>query len=110
MEFIILAAAMVVGVAIGWQLREYAAMRKVQQMLKDSELLFDEEEKEDRTKMRLERHGDVIYAYSEEDGTFLAQGSDLKGLDTAIRARFPDRKFAIQEQNLIDIGVYHESV
>ena len=111
MEFVILFVAIIIGAYIGWYLREYAAMRKVHQMLKQSEGLFDEEVKGDpRTKMRLEKHGAMIYAYSEDDHTFLAQGIDLKELDANIRARFPDKKFSIQEQNLIDIGVYNESV
>jgi len=112
MEFIILFVAIIIGIGMGWYLREYAAMRKVHQMLKDAEELFNAEERTDanRTKMRLERHGEVIYAYKEEDDTFIAQGLTLKDLDENIRARFPDKKFTIQEQNLIDIGVFNESV
>ena len=74
MELIILFVAVFIGIGMGWYLREYAAMRKVHQMLRDSEELFNAEERTDanRTKMRLERHGEVIYAYKEEDDTFIA--------------------------------------
>ena len=111
MEFVILFGALVVGAYAGWQLREYYAIRQVAKLLKNTELVPPILEKEPRTKMRLERHSDVIYAYSEEDGSFIAQGKDLEALDDAIQSRFPERKFSVQEQNLIDIKAeYHESV
>lgn len=99
------------GISIGWWLREQHAIRKVHEFLEQAELAEAENEEDPRTKMRLEMHGDVIYAYTEETDEFLAQGSDLFELDTAIQKRYPGRKFSIQEQNLKDIGAkYHESV
>ena len=112
MEFVILFGAVIVGVAIGWNLREYHAMRKIHELLqKAEELEVKEGSVENRTKMRLEKHGELIYAFEEETDTFIAQGKDLLALDEAIRKRFPDKKFSVQEQNLKDIAVeYHESV
>jgi hypothetical protein len=111
MEFFILFGAVIVGVGMGWQLRELHAMHKVKQLLEHADSLQEEEPQEDRTKMRLERHGEVIYAFEEDTDSFIAQGKDLLDLDSAIRKRFPDKKFSVQEQNLKDIGAeYHESV
>jgi hypothetical protein len=114
MDFVILFGAFVFGMIGGWHLREYYAMRKVHQLLQQAEELSVESEQtsdEDRTKMRLERHGEVIYAFEEETDSFIAQGKDLLDLDSAIRKRFPDKKFTVQEQNLKDIGAeYHEPV
>lgn len=111
MDFVILFAALIIGAYAGWQLREYYAIRQVAKLLKSTELVETLTEPDNRTKMRLERHADMIYAYSEEDGSFIAQGNNLGELDTAIQSRFPERKFSVQEQNLIDIKAeYHESV
>lgn len=104
MEFIILIVGILIGTIIGWRLREYYAMRKVAELLEQAEQLAEEEDQEpDRVKIRLERHGDMLYAFEEETHTFIAQGKDLEDLDTAIVARFPGKKFSIKEQNLIDV-------
>ena len=109
MEFIILIIAVVFGFYFGWQARELWAMRQVHALLKHAE---EEQEPEgDRTKMRLEMHTDVIYAFNDEDDSFIAQGTDLHDLDKAIQARFPGKKFSVREDNLKEIGAqYHESV
>ncbi len=112
MEFIILAGAVVVGVFMGWHLRELYAIRKVKELIQQAEELAESEEPEpSRTKMRLERHGEVIYAFEHETDSFIAQGKDLLDLDAAIQKRYPDKKFSVQEDNLKEIGAkYHESV
>ena len=102
-----------IGVILGWYFREYYAMRVVHNLLKEvGEQVEDEEEPSgDRIKMRLERHGEVIYAFKDEDDSFIAQGKDLHELDKAIVARFPGQKFSVREQDLIDIKAdYHEPV
>ncbi len=112
MEFVILFGAVIVGAFAGWHLRELHAMHKIKELIAQAEEMENlvEEPEVQRTKMRLERFGETIYAY-EEDGTFIAQGKDLSELDDAIRKRFPEKKFSVQEDNLKEIGVkYHESV
>ncbi len=110
MEFIILGGAIIVGFLAGWHAREAYAMRVVDSLLKES-VRQEQEELESRTKMRLEKQGDVIYAFTHDTDEFIAQGKDLEELDNAIVARFPGKKFSVQEQNLIDIKAnYHEPV
>jgi hypothetical protein len=109
MEFLILFGALFVGVLLGWELRERHAMRIVNQLLEEMEEQ-EPEATEERTKMRIEKHGEGIYAFEEETDNFIAQGTDLFDLDKAIQARFPGKKFAIREDNLKEIGVSHESV
>jgi hypothetical protein len=113
MEIIILFIAALIGFAFGWHSREQWAIRQVHRLLESGELFKQDEDEPDvdRTKMRLERNGEVIYAFTVEDDSFIAQGKDLEDLDKAITARFPGKKFSVQEQNLIDIKAeYHESV
>ena len=111
MEILILFVVVAIGFGFGWQARELWAMRQVEALLRQVGELKEDEPEADRTKMRLEMHSDAIYAFSEEDNSFIAQGKDLSDLDTAIQARFPGKKFAVREDNLKEIGVkYHESV
>lgn len=112
MELIILVIVFGFGVAIGWVSRERYAMRVVSELIKQAEAEAEEHPPEkDRTRMLLERHGELIYAFEADGHTFIAQGKDLEDLDKAICARFPGKKFSVQEQNLIDIKAdYHESV
>jgi hypothetical protein len=113
MEFIILFGALMVGVLLGWEAREKWAIRQVHRLLADGEIQLnrvEDEEEEERTKMRVEKHSDLLYAFTVEDDSFIAQGKDLFELDAAIQARFPGKKFLIQEDNLKEIGISHESV
>ncbi len=101
MEFVILVGAVVVGFFSGWNARELYAIRKIDQLLKQVELT-EEPEKEDVERMTLEKHGNVIYAFTSSH-EFIAQGSTLEELDAAIQKRFPGRKFLIKESNLNDL-------
>jgi hypothetical protein len=107
MEFVILFGALMIGIYLGWEAREQWAIRQVRRLLDSGELFTEAEtgEEEERTKMRVEKHSDLLYAFTVEDDNFIAQGKDLEELDKAIQARFPGKKFSIQEDNLTDIGV-----
>lgn len=106
MEFVILAVALVIGFIAGWHGRERHAMNTIHKLLESAEEEVEEDEnKPDR--LRLERHGEMIYAYTAED-EFIAQGTDLFVLDEAIQKRFPGRKFLIKRENLEEVGADHE--
>jgi len=107
MEFVILAGAIVVGFIIGWQAREQWAIKQVKRILEEGDFQLEGEpdEEEERMRMRLEKHSGLIYAFADEDDSFIAQGADLSELDTAIQARFPGKKFSVREDNLKEIGV-----
>lgn len=107
MEFLILFGAVVVGFLVGWQARESYAIYQVRRLLEDGDIKLntdEDETEEERTKMRLEKHSGLIYAFADEDDSFIAQGTDLTELDLAIQARFPGKKFTVREDNLKDIG------
>jgi hypothetical protein len=105
MEFVILAGALILGFIAGWHGRERHAMNTIHKLLEAAEEEVEDENKPDR--LRLERHGEMIYAYTVED-EFIAQGNDLFVLDEAIQKRFPGRKFLIKKENLEEVGVSHE--
>jgi hypothetical protein len=105
MEFLILAGALVIGFYAGWVGREKYAMRTVLQILEQA--AEQEEQEEQRDRLSLERHGEIIYAYTTE-GEFIGQGNDLFALDEVIQKRFPGRKFLVKKENLEEVGASHE--
>ncbi len=108
MEFLILLGALVVGFIAGWNGRERHAMNTIHKILEEAEEA--EESAEQPERMRLERHGEVIYAFTVENDTFIAQGTTLEELDSAIQKRFPGKKFRIKESNLEEVEMNHERI
>lgn len=51
----------------------------------------------DRIQMKVERHGDVIYAFRVDNDDFICQGTDLAELKRNFVARFPGKDGAIIE-------------
>jgi hypothetical protein len=45
------------------------------------------------TELRIERVGDILYAYSKDDNQFVAQGVDLASVLESAKKRFPDTVF-----------------
>lgn len=52
-----------------------------------------EESVEDATSVKVERHGDMLYAYTKADDQFVAQGKNLQELLDQIKHKFPNQKF-----------------
>jgi hypothetical protein len=109
MEFLILLAALVFGFIAGWYGRERHAMLTIHKLLEAAEEA-EENNPDKPERMRLERHGEVIYAFTTETDTFIAQGSTLEELDAAIQKRFPGKKFLIKESNLEEVEMKHERI
>ena len=51
----------------------------------------------DRIQMKVEKHGDVIYAFRLDNDDFVCQGADLAELKRNFVARFPGKNGAIVE-------------
>ena len=111
-DILVLFCGIVFGVLLGWNLRERFAQHVVNKILEENNLLKEENQEENPNviRMHLEKHSDVIYAFVEEDDSFIAQGKTLKELDIAIRARFPNDKFSVREDNLKSLGVNYDTV
>lgn len=52
------------------------------------------------TKVRAEIVGDVFYLYRLEDNEFISQGSSIEDAMTTGQARFPDKHFWLEKQNI----------
>jgi hypothetical protein len=92
---------------LGWHIRATVILSKLasqpEKMIKILEQIKGINEKEaqgefgperiDSDELRIERVGDQLYAYHNDSGEFVSQGSDLVTVLELAHARFPDRVF-----------------
>ena len=51
---------------------------------------------EDRIEIKVERHGEVLYAFRKDNNQFLGQGTDIDALSKIIADRFRDANFILR--------------
>lgn len=68
----------------------------------NAEFMIEDEEGNDITNhvpIRIEKHGEQLYAYTVKDNTFIAQGTDADSLFTRMRERFKNVEFRVDREN-----------
>ena len=107
METVLFAVALIVvwlwGAVFGWQARERHAERKLNELLQHVE--GSTETQENHIHIVIEKHNDVFYVYGKDDNQFMAQASTVKELEEALQKRYPGKKFACPEKNMIEVGL-----
>ena len=103
-EPIILLGIVVASFFAGWHYREYTASKRVDELLEQWETQATEKATPEHIKIVIEKHNDMFFVYSDEDHTFMAQGTTRKELEDNLAKRFPEKKFAAQPQNLLEVG------
>ena len=98
---IILGIVSFVGLVNGWKARERKATRTLQQFVENAQ----EQEEEDTIHILIEKHNGVLFVYDMRNSSFLAQGNDRKDIEEALRKRFPGKRFACPESNMIEVGL-----
>ncbi len=85
---------------IGWNLSENHTRRKLKNYVKNKmEADLDEPEFE-RIQIRIEKHGEELFAYRVDNGTFLSQSKSGKELVASIKELFKDQ--------MVNIVIHHE--
>ena len=94
-----------VAVFIGWHLRGLTILSRLSndpdhfiKILEEIRKINEKEDKESTqstigTELTIERHGEVLYAFTKDTKDFIAQGPTLPDLIEAAQKRFPGRKF-----------------
>ena len=96
MDFDFLSFLLGIGVGIGisylvvWMLGR-AIYRRLEAALEEKQ----EETDTKRINMKVERHGELLYAFREDNDGFVCQGTDLKDLKQQFTKRFPGQVGAI---------------
>ena len=66
---------------------------KILEQIKEINVKEEQNQDPDATELRIERVGNLLYAYRKEDNQFVAQGANLAELLESAAKRFPNNKF-----------------
>jgi hypothetical protein len=88
------------GIIFGWYAREWYAMRKVEKLMDSFGDNMLDEFKKKVIDITIEKSGDLFYVYRKDDGTFLAQGTDIEKLSDILVEKFPGKLFNCSPEDL----------
>lgn len=114
-EIFVLFLVTLIGIRIGWTLREYFARESIKKLLENNQLdiqsMLEEEPEQPKNviKVLIEEHNGQFFAYNIKDNSFMAQAQSFPKLQDNLVQRFPNNKFIISEENLKKVGVDYES-
>jgi flagellar motor component MotA len=108
MEDVLLFLAYIVGAVVlyltgavhGWNARERHAERLIKELVSQA----TKEEAEDLTHIVIEKQNDMLYVYSRDTMTFMAQGKNQDEIEAVLKERFPGKRFACSEKTLVELG------
>lgn len=90
---------------VGWKLREIYAVYQTKRLLAGMiDKIAQEKPKDETTILNLEKHHDVLYAYT-KDGKFMGQGSSLDDLIKSLSSAHPGESFAVEKAELEKLGI-----
>lgn len=95
----------ILGLLLGWKLREYTAVRKFNKML-DSKKPQETVEKVNKVQVKIERNGKMFYLYNLETNEFLTQGYSKEEIQENLKKRFKnvDMAFHATVENIKEVG------
>lgn len=96
MELLLIA----IGFVVGWFLREWYAMRKIDKLIDSINGNMLDEIKKKVVDITIEKSGDFFFVYRKEDGAFLAQGTDIDKLSDILTEKFPGKLFNCSPEDL----------
>ena len=104
--FLCILVSLIVGYRLGWVGREESAKRFLLKYMQEvgEEQEDEEEDSPDLLPIIIEKHEEGFFAYIREDNSFAAHGKTQEDLEDRLLARYPGRRFAIDPDNLEEVG------
>jgi hypothetical protein len=87
----------VIAFLVGWKVTNYLLEKMQDNMIEGTDSLPN------HTIVLFERYEDAIdmvYAYDEKDGKFLAQGTTLEEITNILLVKYPNNAFSVRPDNL----------
>lgn len=120
METLTLIALLAIAFYLGWRANEIHTKFMIRSLLDDMGITPDQkqqliehcaeeikkmggDEEGEEVSITLEQHQGIIFAYSEDDGTFMAQGKDRAELFSNLQARFSGLRCVVKKENGADL-------
>jgi predicted RNase H-like HicB family nuclease len=99
--------ASIVAFGVGWLLREAYAVYRINSLINKLESVEENEEAipQEVFSIIIEKHNDIFFCYSAEDGAFMAQGNTREELEEHLRELYPHViMFGASNDNLENVG------
>jgi hypothetical protein len=97
----------ILGLVLGWIQRERVAINRVETLLKHFDDIPHGEEvgddRDDYIRINVEKHDGVIFLYNAETHEFVGQGSTKEEIKGALKRKYPDGKFAVEEEGIVHL-------
>lgn len=94
-DFVSFLLGIAVGIGIAYAVVKIVAHMVINRLVKAVEEVNSENTESTRINLKVERHGDVLYAFREDNDGFVCQGADLKELKQQFLQKFPNQVGAI---------------
>lgn len=91
---------LVIIFGLGFQAGMIAHKKMMIQLVEKIATEVEEEEESNLLKVYLEEHDDQIFAYREEDKTYLAHSTNSDDLVQKLKVRFPDKTLAANQDSV----------
>lgn len=103
--------SILIAYRVGWRAREIHTLTQLAKLDSQIETQLEEIKEKEVIRISIEKHSNGFFVYNMEDNSFMAQGTTRMELEKNLLIRFPGKKFAAKEENLIAMGFLHnESV
>lgn len=90
MEFLAVFALVCAAFYAGWKLREWYAEFVVKQYMKQYDEKMKNTVAQKTINIDIQKHGDMLYVYNEDDGSFMTQIQTAQQLLDFVEKKYPD--------------------
>ena len=93
------------GIYVGWKAREIAAKKFLEVTKAKAKEHIESAYAKMRMPISIEKTDGILFVYSAEDGSFLAQGSTVGEVTDILNERFPGKVFVARDEDMIKAGL-----
>jgi hypothetical protein len=91
------------GFILGWFIREAVAMHKIKGIVKTIEEK-EQPQKPNELRVKIEKHKDMFYLFSEADDMFIAQGATKDEVTEVLKKRYSAITVVADPDNVKEVG------
>lgn len=91
----------VAGILHGWHARERKLLREMVEEVRENV----KQENQNVIRITIEKHNGRFFVYGKDDNVFMALGDTIEELEEALSTRYPGKRFAAHEDNLLEMGI-----
>lgn len=94
--------SVIVGFVLGWFIREAVAVQKIKQLVKTIE--ETNTPKPNELRVKIEKHKDMFYLYTQSDERFIAQGASKAEVTEVLKKYYSTVTIVADPDNIKEVG------